>query len=277
MYRALLLPLLAVSANMLVNGQAPSPSAAEIMKKVADNQDREQKARTAFLYEETIRVDTRHTNGKLAREEIASLLVTPTPKGTEKKRQSIKGRYWYKGRYTEFTGDPIPHADGLDAQIISSFRDDLTNDTTKDGLAKDLFPLTSEEQKDLKFELAGERIISGRKAWNVRFSPADKNDFTWAGEALIDQEEFEPVSVYTRLSRRIPFFVRTVLGTDLPGLGFNVQYARIEKDVWFPVSFGTEFRLRAVFFINRDISVSLENKNFKRATVESNIHYEGEK
>lgn len=275
MHRTLVLLLLPTCPEVFANGETAPPTAAEIMKKVAENQDREQKARTAFLYEETIRVDTRHTNGKLAREEVANLLVTPTAKGTEKKRQSIKGRYWYKGRYIDFDGDPIPHADGLDGQIISSFRDDLTNDTTKDGLAKDLFPLTSEEQKDLKFELTGDRVVSGRKAWNVRFSPADENEFTWVGEALIDEEEFEPISVYTRLSRRIPFFVRTVLGTDLPGLGFNVRYARIDKDAWFPVSFGTEFRLRAVFFINRDISVSLENKNFKRATAESNIRYEG--
>src|ERR1700731_3036662 len=55
----------------------------------------------------------------------------------------------------------------------------------------------------------------------------------------------------------IPVFVRTLLGTDLPGLGFNVEYRRFDDGVWFPVSFGTEFRLRAVFFINRDITVSL--------------------
>ena len=272
MHRALVAVVLA--APMLPADQNAQLSAPEIMKRVAENQDREQKARAAFLYEETIRVDTRRTNGKLAREERADLLVTPTAQGTEKKRRSIAGRYWYKGKYINFNGEPIPHPDSLDGEIVSSFRDDLTNDKTKDGLGKDLFPLTSDEQKDLKFEIVGERVIAGRKAWIIRFTPADKDEFTWAGEALIDEEEFQPVSVYTRLSRRIPFFVRTVLGTDLPGLGFNVSYARIDKDIWFPVSFGTEFRLRAVFFINRDISVSLENKNFKRATAESQIRYE---
>lgn len=245
------------------------------MKNVAQNQDAGQKSRASFLYEENIRVDTRRTNGKLAREERATLLVTPTEKGVEKKRQSVTGRYWYKGKYLEFAGEPIPHADSLDGQLVSNFRDDLTNDATKDGLAKDLFPLTSDEQKDLKFELAGEETIAGRKAWRIRFTPADKDEITWAGEALVDEEEFQPVSVYTRLSRRIPFLVRTVLGTDLPGLGFSVRYTRIDKDIWFPVSFGTEFRLRAVFFINRDVTISMENKNFKRATAESQIHYEG--
>jgi hypothetical protein len=64
-----------------------------------------------------------------------------------------------------------------------------------------------------------------------------------------------------------------MLGTDVPGLGFNVEYRRFDDGVWFPVSFGTEFRLRAVFFINRDIIVSLENSGFRRASVESAIDY----
>ena len=274
MRRIFTLALIAAGQQIWAAGQGPPLTAAEIMKKVAENQDKAQKDRATFLYEENIRVDTRRTNGKLAREERATLLVTPTAKGVDKKRQSVKGRYWYKGRYLDFTGEPIPNADSLDGALVSSFRDDLTNDTTKDGLGKDLFPLTSGEQKDLRFELTGEQTVSGRKAWRIRFGPADTHEITWAGEALIDEEEFQPVSVYTRLSRRIPFFVRTVLGTDVPGLGFSVQYARIDKDIWFPVSFGSEFRLRAVFFINRDITVSLENKNFKHATVESAIHYE---
>ncbi|MBV8070462.1 MAG: hypothetical protein JO270_11190, partial [Acidobacteriaceae bacterium] len=97
MHRALVAVVLA--APLLAADQNAPLSAPEIMKRVAENQDREQKARAAFLYEETIRVDTRRTNGKLAREERADLLVTPTAQGTEKKRRSIAGRYWYKGKY----------------------------------------------------------------------------------------------------------------------------------------------------------------------------------
>jgi hypothetical protein len=37
------------------------------------------------------------------------------------------------------------------------------------------------------------------------------------------------------------------------------------------VSFGTEFRLYVLFFINREISVSLENSGFHRARSESKI------
>ncbi len=253
---------------------AAEPEAADIMKKVAENQDREQKDRSHFIYEENIRVTTRRSNGKLAREEITDFLATPTPKGTEKKRQSIRGRYWRKGRYLDFSGDPVPDAGSLDGSLTSGFRDDLTNSKAKDGIGKNLFPLTSEEQKNLKFELMGNQVVAGRRAYRIRFGPRDTKDFTWAGEALIDEDELQPISVYTRLSRRIPLVVRTLLGTDVPGLGFNVQYKRIADGVWFPVSFGTEFRLHAVFFINRTITVSMENKNFRRATAESSISYQ---
>jgi hypothetical protein len=252
-------------------------SAADIMKSVAAVQDRDQQERSRFVYEETIRVATRRPGGKLAREERAEYYVTPTATGIDKKRLAISGRYWHKGGYQDFRGEPVPEAGSLDGGLTASMRDDLTNDESKDGLGKDLFPLTSEEQKELKFELEGTEVVEGRPVYCIRFAPKDSKEFTWAGEAVIDKEELQPVSVYTRLSRRIPFFVRAFLGTDVPGLGFNVHYKRLDKDVWFPDSFGTEFRLRAVFFINRTITISMESKNFKRTSVDSQIHFEDPK
>ena len=165
----------------------------------------------------------------------------------------------------------MPESGSLDGGLVHDFCVDFSKDNSKDGLGRNLFPLTSEEQKDYHFELAGEETVQGRKVYRVMFRPRDRNELTWAGEALIDEAEFEPVRVYTKLSRKIPFFVRTLLGTDLPGLGFNVEYRRFDQGVWFPVSFGTEFRLRAVFFINRDITISLENSTFERAKVQSKI------
>jgi hypothetical protein len=81
--------------------------------------------------------------------------------------------------------------------------------------------------------------------------------------------------VFTKLSRRIPFMVRTMLGTDVPGVGFNVVYKRQPDGVWFPESFGTEFRIRALFFINRDISVSLANTAFEHTHVETRMKIVG--
>ena len=263
--------LLLASLGALSAGDQASPSVEQIMARVAANQDRAEQARAEYVYQQRIHVASLRTNGKLAREETADYLVTPTPDGTKKEMKHIQGRYWHKGKYMEFQGEPVPEAGWLDSSLVESFRDDLSNDKSKDGLGRDLFPLTSEEQKTYRFELAGEETAQGRKVYRVRFRPRDKNELTWAGEALIDATEFEPVRVYTKLSRKIPFWIRTLLGTNVPGFGFNVEYKRFDQGVWFPVSFGTEFRLRAVFFINRDITVALENSAFERAKVQSKI------
>jgi hypothetical protein len=50
-----------------------------------------------------------------------------------------------------------------------------------------------------------------------------------------------------------------------------VVYKRQEEGIWFPSTFGTEFRIRALFFINRDVSVSLENSAFERTHVKSTM------
>jgi len=263
--------LLLASLGTLGSADQPSPSVDEIMARVAANQDRAQQARAEYVYQQRIHVATLRTNGKLAREETADYLVAPTPDGTKKELKHIEGRYWHKGKYLTFQGEPVPGDGWVDSSIVQSFRDDFFNDKSKDGLGHDLFPLTSGEQKQYRFDLVGEDTVKGRRVYRVRFRPRDKGELAWAGEAMIDAEEFQPIRVYTKLSRRIPFFVRTLLGTDVPGVGFNVEYKRFDEGVWFPVSFGTEFRLRAVFFVNRDITVALTNSAFQRAKVQSRI------
>lgn len=246
-----------------------------IMARVAANQDRSQEMRREFVYQQHIHVLTHRPGGKLLREETADYDVTPLPEGTEKKLKLITGRYWRKGKYQPFQGEPVPEEDSIDGGLIKGFRDDLANEKSKDGLAKDLFPLTSDEQKDYQFQLLGQEVQEGRSVYHIGFRPRDKNDISWAGEAYIDAAEFEPVRVFTKLSRRIPFMVRTMLGTDVPGVGFNVVYKRQEDGVWFPATFGTEFRIRALFFINRQVSVSLENSAFERTHVKSKMRVVG--
>ncbi|MGA8598538.1 MAG: hypothetical protein WB676_27790 [Bryobacteraceae bacterium] len=248
-------------------------TADQIMSRVAANQDRAVQQRRNYVYQQQIKVATRRTSGKLMREETAISEVTPTPGGNKKQLKSLVGQYWKKGAYIHFHGPDVPDHDSLDGQLVGDFRNDLTDDKSKDGLGKNLFPLTTDEQKNYRFKLDGETDVKGRPAYLISFSPKDK-DLTWAGEAWIDKQEFQPIHVATKLSRRIPFLVRTVLGTDLPGLGFNVEYQRFDQGVWFPVSFGTEFRLRAVFFVNRDISLALSNSQFARATVDSSVRFE---
>jgi len=270
--------LVIASTSFAQNPQPnPEPMTAEaIMARVAANQDRSEELRKQYVYKQHIHILTHKPGGKLMREETADYDMLPTQDGTEKTLTLLTGRYWHKRMYEQFTGEPAPEADSIDGDLIEDFRDDLSNDKTKDGLGRNLFPLTTEEQKDYAFKLVGKEMLQGRAVYHIRFWPKDKDEITWAGEAYIDAEEFEPVQVFTKLSRRIPFMVRTLLGTDLPGIGFNVIYRRQPDGVWFPASFGTEFRIRAVFFINRQVSVSLENSAFEHTHVESKMKVIGE-
>jgi hypothetical protein len=266
--------LCAAYAFLTMISQAADPTAKEIMAQVALNQDKAIQMRSNFIYQQHLDVATRHFNGKLAREEKADYEIAPAASSMEKKLVSIAGQCEEKGHLVAFTGQPVKECGSLDKSLVESFRDDLLNEKSKDGLGNDLFPLTTEQQKQYKFELLGHKQVEGRDTYLIRFSPADSHDIDWAGEAWIDVEELQPVRVFTQLSRRIPFFVRTMLGTDVPGVGFNVQYRRVEKDVWFPVSFGSEFRLRAVFFIKRDITMSMQASGFRKTQVDSKIDYD---
>jgi hypothetical protein len=274
----LLVFLLAAAFSAAQDLRTPSTeplTADAIMARVAANQDRSEALRKQYVYRQHIHIISHKSNGRLLREETAGYDVVPTPDGTQKQLKLITGRYWNKGKYETFQGEPIPNSGSLDANLVKDFRDDLSNDKTKDGLAKDLFPLSTEEQKEYEFKLLGQEMLAERSVYHISFGPKDKHDITWAGEAYIDAAEFQPVRVFTKLSRRIPFGVRTFLGTDLPGLGFNVVYKRQEDGVWFPATFGTEFRIHAVFFFNREVSIALENSGFEHTHVESKMKVVG--
>jgi hypothetical protein len=210
--------------------------------------------------------------------------VSPQQKESQQQLLTLDGRLWHKGRYVHYTtlqeqdaaesrdGDQKSRKvktekedlDGLDIDLVENLRSNLADDKSKDGLGKGLFPLTTQQQSQYLFTLQGRQTMNGRDVYHVSFRPKDKNDFDWKGEAFIDAHEFEPVVVYTEMSRKMPLAVRTLLGTNLPGLGFSVTYDREPDGVWFPVSFGTEFRMRVLFFLARDISMSLANTHFEK-------------
>jgi hypothetical protein len=254
-------------------------SADQIMAKVAANQDRTEAARSHYIYLQHIRMVSRKPGGKLMCEEVTDSRVSPQQKESQQQLMTLDGRYWQKGHYVHYTtlqeqetagpkGKEVKtekeDLDGLDIDLVENLRKNLADDKSKDGLGKGLFPLTTEQQEKYLFKLQGRQMMNGRDVYHVSFRPKDKNDFDWKGEAFIDAHEFEPVVVYTVMSRKIPLAVRTLLGTNLPGLGFSVTYGREPDGVWFPVSFGTEFRMRVLFFIARDISMSLANTHFEK-------------
>ena len=281
----------------LADGQSAQPEvqteplkADDIMARVAVNQDRSEALRKEYVYKQHIHIATHKPQKRLMREETADYDVVPLPDGTQKQLKSLTGRYWNKGKYVAFQGEPGPEAGKTDtdlihklrnhepvseagrtdADLIHNLRNDLLNDKSKDGLARDLFPLTSGEQKNYEFKLLGPEVEAGRNVFHIAFTPKDEEEPTWAGEAFIDAAEFEPVRVFTKMSRRIPLLVRT-MWFDLPGFGFNVAYKRQEDGVWFPSSFGTEFQMHfgPLFFFNRDISIWLENSGFEHTHVET--------
>ena len=261
--------------------QSPRPnqvglSAEAIMALVAANQNRSDALRKQYVYKQHIHILTHKPGGKLIREENADYNVVPTPDGTKKKLTLLTGRYWHKGRYEQFTGEPAPEEDSFDSDLINDLRDDLSDDRAKDGLARRWFPLTSEEQNDYAFKLLGQEVQQGRSVYHISFQPKDKHEVPWAGEAYIDAAEFEPVLVFTKLAGRIPVMIRTLLGIDVLGIGFNVVYQRQPDGVWFPATLGTEFRVRAAFVINRQVSVSLENSAFEHTHVVSRMKVFGE-
>jgi hypothetical protein len=87
----------------------------------------------------------------------------------------------------------------------------------------------------------------------------------------IDTKEFQPVMISTTMAKKIPFVARTLLGTNVPGLGFTVVYAPQPDGVWFPVSFGSEFGLRVLFLIHRTIVIDAQNRDFQKTHVTSHI------
>lgn len=297
---------------LIVRAQAiPAGLTAEqIMARVAANQDRAEAERAHFVYVQHTAVQSLKGRTVMCKE-VTETRVTPLPKGETRSLLSLRGevrdgprivRYNTlptrakgsstpgggegSGREVEVeigekqmvqdldSGKAVPVSD-TDIDLAESMREHLTSaQDSKDGLNSDLFPLTSAQQKTMTFDLKGREPKNGQTTYHVVFFPRDKSDMGWKGDAWVDAATFQPVVIRTALSRRLPLGVRALLGTDLPGLGFTAVYAPQEGGLWFPSSFGTEFKIRVLFFFHRHIVVSVQNHDFERTHVLSTIHTE---
>lgn len=293
-------------------GSSRALSAQQIMARVAQNQDRAEVERARFVYVQHAKVQSRKGKTVMC-EEITDTRVAPLPHGQQKTLLSLSGQVREGDRVVHYNalpmsakktgagtadsstqddefnvkvGDretvldadannaPVSVSD-TDIDLVESMRRSFTSDKkSKDGVEAGLFPLTSAQQKDMLFDLKGREPKNGLDTFHIVFRPKDNANLTWKGEAWIDAAAFEPVVVRTALSRSLPFGVRALLGTNLPGLGFTVIYAPQPGDVWFPVSFGTEFKIRVLFFFNRQIVIAAENRSFERTHVTSTVHAE---
>lgn len=252
-----------------------------IMARVAENQDRALELRSAYVYNQDVLIRFFRGNGKLAREEYREYTVTPRAKDTDKALISFRGKYEKGGKYIEYTEPGYEYKDlDIDGALIDSLADDLTHDKgSRDGIAVDLFPLTTKAQAGYRFVLEKKEEYRGREVFRISFKPASMDDehvfedTPWAGLILVDALDYQPVLVTTHLAKGLPLFVKTVLGTNLRGLGFKISYEKQDDGLWFPVNYGGEFEVKAVFFYKRKMAIALRNSGFQHVQVQTRVSF----
>jgi hypothetical protein len=283
----------------------PLPVAEAVMAKVATNQDQAEAERAHYVYVQHARMVSRRGDHVMC-EEITDYSITPSSDGSQEQLLKVEGRYLKEHKYLTYTKvlprdedkpkeadkdkdkkankekpekkekekDPAfdPNSDEtIDRDIVENMRWNLIHDKSKDGIDAHLFPLTSKDQADYAFRMVARERLNGRDVFHITFRPKKKDDFGWSGDAYIDTTAYEPVLITTGMARKIPFAVRTLLGTNLPGLGFSVTYAPQPDGVWFPVTFSTEFKIHVLFFFNREIILDAQNREFEKTHVTSRI------
>jgi len=276
----------AIALAVLTWYAAEHPEAPEvIMAKVAQNQDRAQEMRKAFVYHQSLLIRFKRGNGKLAREEQREYTVTPSEKGFKKDLVNFTGKYEKSGKLFEYNEPGFEYKGvDIDGELANEFANDLANDKeSRDGITNDLFALTGEKQKKYTFKFEGKENYRGTEVYRITFKPkkaslfdCDENDEggCWAGEALIDTKEYQPVLVTSWLAKSVPMAVQVLLGTNIKHLGFKVPYQKFADGLWFPVTYGGEFYVRGVFFYKRTIAISVVNSGFQKSDVTSTVSFQ---
>ncbi len=266
--------MLATPVLLVMLFQTPDLDA--LMARVAANIEKTVPARRHYVYTQKIHARVLRSNSKVAREERREYLITPREDTTERKLVHLSGRYQKKGK--ELTYDSPAHTEqdkGFDAELLEEMVEDVVDDeNSRHGIDLDHFPVRTKDLEYYQFTRHEERVVEGRRVVRVGFAPKAKSwDHLWAGETLVDLEDEFPLQIQTKMNRKLPFAVRALLGTDVSQLGFSVTFTRLEKDVWFPRSYGTEFRLKLLFGFNRVVALSMETGEFRKAGAQSTLTY----
>jgi hypothetical protein len=263
-----LLVLFAVAAS-LAAAAAETPTVEAILAKVAESQELSQQARQKIVYTQFVHAKLLRTNGKVAREEKRTYTVTPKAKGFERKLEKFEGWYERKGQWIPYDKPGFEYKKvDIDGHLIDELIDDWTgNEDSRDGVSKDLFPLTREQQRRYTFRSKG--------PYQLSFAPLKKDGESepWRGDIVVDPETLHPRSMQSTLSYHIPTAVKIIFGTSLRQVGYGVNYAKAIDDLWFPVSAGTEFSLRVLFGYARTMTLSMTNSDFRRASAESTVTF----
>ena len=276
----------AITCAVLAWYAAQHPDAPEIiMARVAQNQDRAQEMRKAYVYHQSLLIRFKRGNGKLAREEQREYTVTPSEKGFKKDLVNFTGKYERGGKLFDYNEPGFSYKGvDIDGGLANEFANDLANDEhSRDGITNDLFALTAEKQKKYVFRFEGKENYRGTDVYRITFKPKKASLFDcdeddgggcWAGEALIDTHEYQPVLVTTWLAKSVPMAVQVLLGTNIKHLGFKVAYQKFAEGLWFPVTYGGEFYIRGVFFYKRTIAISVVNSGFEKSDVTSTVSFQ---
>ena len=286
------------------------PSAESVMARVATNQDAAAAERARYVYVQHAKMASRRGNTILC-EEITDYRFTPSAGDTHEQLLNVDGRMLKNKKYVTYNKllprdedkpkdaeqtkdksanndedkkkekqdkkkdkDPVfdPNSDEtIDRDLVENIRWNLIHDKSKDGINAHLFPLTTKELANYSFRMIGRERLNDRDVYHIVFRPKKKDDFGWSGDAYIDTTAYQPVLITTAMARKIPFAVRTLLGTNVPGLGFTVRYAPQPGGVWFPVSFSTEFKIHVLYFFHRQVFLNTENRDFEKTHVTSRI------
>ena len=258
---------------------AQTPEIAEIMARVAANQAASLEQRQNWVFHQKQLFRLMRPGGKVECEERREYTVTPSANGIQKELTRFEGKYEENGKFVPYDKpDRARLMVDVNGARVGAVGSDLADDeTSKDGIAKSLFPLTYKEQLKYQFHLVRTEQYRTRRVFRIAFEPrAGSYDTPWKGEALIDAEEFQPVYFSTKLASKVPMAVRILLGTNVKDLGFSVSYQKFAEGLWFPVSYGGEFEVRALFFFRRNISISMANDDFRRTDVASSVTYKAE-
>ena len=266
-----------------------TPDANEIMKRMAASVEASIEARRHYVYSQTVKARLLRPNSRVARQETRKYTAAPGVDRTEKTLVSLQGEY-HKSTTEIIKYDKPGFEKGgldIDGDLLRDLVDELVNDKkSRDGIPHDLFPLSTKDLPAYTFTFKDQTEVKGRKAYAIAFQPAHKSmcvnlggdddcgqDRPWKGEVLVDAEEFQPVRIYTDLAFKMPWGVKVFLGTNIRQVGFSVAYSRLEPNVWFPVSYGTEFKLDVLFGYHRVITLALDSTDFRRGEAKSEIRF----
>lgn len=281
--------LLACLLSVPLSAETAELSADELMRTMAERFEQSSSARRSYVYRQLVKSSLVKSNGDLVARQRREYTAAPSEDRTEKTLTSFEGIYVRKGRQITYD-DPKDHEkpDGIDSELLDDLTDDLANDTkSRDGIPRSVFPLTSDELKHYTFRTLGSGQHAGRSLHKVAFQPKGKElcahvgkdeesgceSRLWKGEVWIDAEDVQPVRIATEMNRKIPMAVRVFLGTNLSQLGFSVTYIRVAPGVWFPATYGTEFRISVLFGYKRTITLAMDSSDFRVADVRSKIEY----